>query len=81
MSLKNSFTAPDARCLEKREIPTISEFDEIQRVSYISQDDSNGEVHFLIRDLEKFRVLTKIIVLPFFRKLKFSRVLHVGNCF
>ena len=29
MSLKSRFTAPDTRCLEKCEIPTISEFHEI----------------------------------------------------
>ena len=32
---------------------TVSEFDEIQRGSKISRDDSNGEVRFVIRDLEK----------------------------
>ena len=76
MSLINRFTAPDTRCLEKLEISTISEFDEIRRGSYISRDDSNGEVRFVIRDLEKFWVLTKITVLPFFRKFEFFRVLH-----
>ena len=33
------------------------------------RDDSNGEIHFVIRDLEKFWVLTKITILPFFRKI------------
>ena len=47
------------------QIPAVSEFDEIQRGSLISRDDSNGEVHFLIRDLEKFRILTEITILPF----------------
>ena len=59
---------PDARCLEKREIPTVSEFDEIQRGSLISRENSNGEVRFVIRDLEKFQNFTEITVLPFFRK-------------
>ena len=58
------------------QISTVWEFDEIRRVSYISRDDSNGEICFVIRDLEKFRVLTEITILPFFQKLKFSRVLH-----
>ena len=31
---------------------------------------------FCIRDLEKFRISTKITILPFFRKLEFSQVLH-----
>ena len=34
-------------------ILTVSEFDEIQRDSKILRDDSNGEVRFVIRDLEK----------------------------
>ena len=38
-------------------------------------DDSNGEVRFVIRGLEKFQILTEITILPFFRKLEFSRVL------
>ena len=31
---------------------TVSEFDEILRASYISQDDSNDVIRFVIRDLE-----------------------------
>ena len=57
-------------------IPTVSEFDEIRRVSWISRDDSNDEIRFVIRDLEKFWVLSKIMILPFFQKLEFSRVLQ-----
>ena len=60
-------------------IPTVSEFDEIRRGSYISRDDSNGEVRFIIRDLEKFRILTEITILPFFRKLDFSQVLQITS--
>ena len=33
------------------------------------RDDSNGEVRFVIQDLEKFRVLTEITSLPFFQKI------------
>ena len=58
-------------CLKKREILTVSEFDAIRRGSYILQDDSIGEARFIIRDLEKFRILTEITVLPFFKKLEF----------
>ena len=76
MSFTSRFTAPNARCLEKCEISIVSEFDEIRRGSYISQDDSNSEVRFVIRDLEKFLILTEITILPFFKKLEFSRVLH-----
>ena len=57
-------------------IPAVSEFDEIRRGSKILQDDSNSEVRFVIQDLEKFRILTEITILPFFRKLEFCRVLH-----
>ena len=71
------FKAPDSRCLEKCEIPTVSEFDEIRSGSLISREDSNGEVRFIIRDLEKFRILTEITVLPFFQKLEFFRVLQI----
>ena len=59
--------------------PTASEFDEIRHASYISRDDSNGAIHFIIQDLEnKFRIfdrnynfVTKITILPFFQKLEF----------
>ena len=78
MSLMSCFTALNTRCLEKREIPTVSEFDEIRRDNYISQDDSNDEVRFVIRDLEKFLVFTEITFLPFFRKFEFSQVLQQG---
>ena len=47
------------------QIPTVSKFDENRRGSYISRDDSNGEVHFVIRDLEKFWIFTEITILPF----------------
>ena len=59
--------------------PTISEFYEILYARYISRDDSNGEIRFVIRDLEnKLRIfnrnnnfVTKITILPFFQKLEF----------
>ena len=53
--------------------PTISEFYEIRHASWISRDDSNGEIRFIIRDPEnKFLIfLTKIMILPFFQKLEF----------
>ena len=40
----------------------ISEFNEIRLGTKISQDDSNGEVRFLIRDLEIFRFSTCTIM-------------------
>ena len=43
--------SPDISCLEKHEIPTVSKSDEIRLGSYISQDDSNGKVCFIIQDL------------------------------
>ena len=57
----------------------LSEFDKIRCGSYISRDDSNGEIHFVIQDLENFRVFTKMTILPFFRKLEFSWVLQPGG--
>ena len=65
-----------SRCLEKCEIPTVSEFNKIRRGSYISRDDSNGEVRLVIRDLEKFRIFTEITILPFLRKSEFFGVSH-----
>ena len=61
--------------------PNVSEFDEIRRTSYILRDDSNGEIRFIIRDLEnKFRIFNRnynfvieITILPFFQKLEFLR--------
>ena len=41
-----------------------------------SHGDSNGEVRFVIRDLEKFWIFTEITILPFFRKLDFLGVSH-----
>ena len=43
------------------------------------RDDSNGEVRFVIRDLENFWVLTEITILPFFRKFEFSWVLQLAK--
>ena len=54
------------------QIPTVSEFDEIRRGSYISREDSNGEVYFIIRDIEKFWILTEMTILPIFQKFIFS---------
>ena len=48
------------------QILIVLEFDEIRRVSYISEDDSNGEIRFVIRDLEEFWIFTEITILPFF---------------
>ena len=70
--LTSCHMAPDTRCLERREILTVLEFDEIRR----GRGDSNDEVRFIIQDLEKLRILTEITFLPFFRKLEFSRVLQ-----
>ena len=58
---------------------TVSEFDEILRASYISRDDSNGEIRFIIQDPENklwifnrnYNFVTEITILPFFQKFKF----------
>ena len=50
--------------LEKREIPTTSESNEIRRGYQISRDDFNGEVRLVFRDLEKFRIFIEITILP-----------------
>ena len=59
--------------LEKREIPTTSESNEIRRGYQTSQDDFNGEVRFVIRDLENFLIFTKITILLLFETIGFSR--------
>ena len=59
--------------------PTVSEFHEILRASKNLRDDSNGEIFFVIRDLEnKLRIFNRnnnfvieITILPFFQKLEF----------
>ena len=59
--------------------PTISEYYEILRANWIFRDDSNGEIRFVIRDLEnKLRIFNQnynfvieITILPFFQKLEF----------
>ena len=62
---------PTPRYIEKREISTVSEFDEIRRGNYISRDEFNCKVRFIIRDLENFQFSIEITVLPFFRKIEF----------
>ena len=59
------------RCLEKRGISTVSEFDEIGWGNYISLYKFNGEVCFIIRELENFRFPIEITVLPLFKKIEF----------
>ena len=49
----------DTPRLEKREIPTTSESNDIRRGSEISRDDFNGEVRFVIRDLKTFRFFSQ----------------------
>ena len=71
----------DTRCLEKREIPTISKFNEIQLGNQILGDEFNGEARFIIRDLEKFHIFhlyyyDKLPFCHFWEKLNFTRVLH-----
>ena len=60
-----------SRCLEKREIPIVLEFDEIQQGSKISQHDSNGEVRFIIRDKKNPDFQTELPSYPFSKKLNF----------
>ena len=59
--------------------PTVSEYYEILRANWIFRDDSNGEIRFVIRDLENklwifnqnYNFVIKITILPFFQKLEF----------
>ena len=70
---------PKRDALKNVSTPTISEFYKILRASWISLDDSNGAIRFVIQDLgNKFRIfnrnynlITKFTILPFFHKLKF----------
>ena len=55
------------------QILTIPRFDEIRRGSYISRDDSNDEVRFVIRDLEKFLIFDRNYHFAIFQKIRFSR--------
>ena len=66
----------DTRCLKKHEISTVSEFDEIQIGCQISQDDSNGEIHFFIRDLEK----SQLFLLDYSDKLPFCLFSEKFKC-
>ena len=56
MSLTNRFTAPDTRCLEKREIPTIwnsTKFDVVARFrEMISMVESVSSFEIVINNLE-----------------------------
>ena len=67
--------------------PTVSEFYEILSASYILRDDSNGEICFVIRDLENkfwifkinYNFVTEISILPFFQKLEFLGSYNKSN--
>ena len=50
------------RCFEKHEIPIVSKFNEIRLCNKILRDDSNGKIHFVIRDLENSKFSTEIAV-------------------
>ena len=68
-------------------IPIVSKFYEILHVSYISRDDSNGEICFVIQDPEKFRILTEITIcnrnydFALFPEIGISRVLQIKISF
>ena len=55
---------PKRDASKKVPTPTISEYYEILRANWIFRDDSNGEIRFVIRDLEnKLRIfLTEITI-------------------
>ena len=67
----------------RRNIPTVSEFDETFMGHWISQDESNGAVRFIIRDLENFLgfpepflqiiiiIIIIITIFPFFKIYNF----------
>ena len=64
--------------------PTVSEFYEILRAIYISRDDSNGEIRFIIRDpenkfwifLPKLQFYNQNYDFALFPEIGISRVLH-----
>ena len=70
---------PKRYALKNVPTPHVSEFDEILRGNYISRDDSNGVIRFIIRDLENkfwifnrnYNFVIEITILPFFQKLEF----------
>ena len=70
---------PKCHALKNVQTSTVSEYYEILRANYIFRDHSNGEIHFVIRDLEnKLRIFNRnnnfvieITILPFFPKLEF----------
>ena len=53
---------------KKHENPTISEFDEIRLDNLNSQEKSNGEFRFIIRDLGNFQIFN----LYYFGNLSFG---------
>ena len=68
---------PKCDALKNMSTPNVLEFNEIRRASYISRDDSNGEIHFFIRDLEnKFWIFDRNYDFTLFQKLEIFRVLQ-----
>ena len=54
------FRHPKLDASKNVQILSVLEFDEFRRGSEISRDDSNGEIHFIIRDLEnKFCIFNR----------------------
>ena len=71
---------PKSNALKNVPTPTVSEYYKLLRANWIFRDDSNGEIRFVIRDLEnKLRIFfnrnnnffNEITILPFFHKLEF----------
>ena len=67
--------------------PTISEFYESLRASWILRDGSNGAICFVIRDLENkfwifnrnYNFVIEITILSFFQKLEFLGSYNISN--
>ena len=66
--------SPDTRCLEKREIPTVSKFDGVTRFR-----ETNSTVKSIsLSEIKKiFGFQPKLMFYHFSEKLNYFRVLHI----
>ena len=70
MSLTSPFTTPGASKKVKFQLSrNLTKFDVVARFCETIPT-------VVIQDVEKFRILSEITILPFFKKLEYSRVLH-----
>ena len=79
MSLKPVLLYPTPDALKNVKFRLSQNSTKFDVVARFRENNSNGEIRFVIQDLENFWIFTKITILPFFIKLEFSWVLQAST--